>query len=229
MSKEKLFDQLKEAIVDGNPEAATSAAKEIISAGLDPLKAISLGATKGLDEIGERYQRLEAFLPDLIRGAEAMKACLAVFTPHINADQRSRLQLGKVVIGTVTGDIHDIGKNMVATMLTVAGFEVHDLGIDVPVKRFIEKAREVNAKVIALSALLTHSSYYQQEVIKYLIDTGQRDKYFVVVGGSPVTPEWAAEIGADGYGRTAIDASQLLTKLVTGDTLPPLPQPVIVQ
>lgn len=133
-----------------------------------------------------------------------------------------------MVIGTVTGDIHDIGKSMVATMLTVTRFEAYDLGIDVAVKRFLEKADEVNAKVIALSALLTQSCYYQHEVIKYLKNTGMREKYYVVVG-SPITPEWAAEIGADGYGRTAIDACQLMRQIVTEGGPPPLSQPIIVQ
>ena len=229
MDKEILFTKLKEVIIEGDEILSSEVAQEIISAGLDPQEAISQGAAKGLDEIGERFQRLEAFLPDLIRGGEAMKACLSVFNPHITTEQRGGFQLGNVVIGTVTGDIHDIGKNMVSTMLTVSGFEVYDLGIDVPVKRFLEKAEEIDAKVIALSSLLTQSCYFQHEVIKYLKDTGQREKYYVVVGGAPVTPEWAAEIEADGYGRTAIDASQLLKRLVTEGHSPPLPQPLIIQ
>jgi methylmalonyl-CoA mutase cobalamin-binding domain/chain len=137
--------------------------------------------------------------------------------------------LGNVVIGTVRGDIHDIGKNMVATMLTVSGFEVCDLGIDVPVKRFVEKAEEIKAKVIALSALLSQTAYYQHEVIKYLTDMGLREKYYVVVGGAPVSPEWATKIGADGYARTAIDAGQLLKRLLTEGVPPPLPQTLVVE
>ena len=120
-------------------------------------------------------------------------------------------------------------KNLVATMLSVAGFDVYDLGINVQIRQFVEKAEEVNAKVIALSALLTQTSYYQHELIKYLEDAGLRKKYYVVVGGAPVTPEWAAEIGADGYGRTAIHASQLLERLVTEGVPPPLLQPIVVE
>lgn len=227
--KEALLDKLAKTIVDGDEQAAGKVAGEILSAGINPLEAIKQGATKGLDEIGERFQRLEAFLPELMRAGEAMKACLAVFMPHIKPEDEGGIKLGRVVIGTVAGDIHDIGKSIVATMLTVTGFEVYDLGINVPVKRFVEKAAEVEAKIIGLSALLTQSSYYQHEVIKYLKDTGLRKKYYVVIGGAAVTPEWATEIGADGYGKMATHACQLVKRLVTEGIPPPLPQPIIIQ
>jgi corrinoid protein of di/trimethylamine methyltransferase len=228
-NKDELLDKLAKTIVDGDEQAAGKVAEEILSAGINPLEAIKQGATKGLDEIGERFQRLEAFLPELIRAGEAMKACLAVFMPHIKPEDEDGIKLGRVVIGTVAGDIHDIGKSIVATMLTVTGFEVYDLGTNVPVKRFVEKAAEVEAKIIGLSALLTQSSYYQHEVIKYLKDIGLRKKYYVVVGGAAVTPEWATEIGADGYGKLAIHACQLAKRLVAGGLPPPLPQPIIIQ
>lgn len=227
--KEALLDKLAKTIVDGDEQAAGNVAGEILSAGINPLVAIKQGATKGLDEIGERFQRLEAFLPELIRAGEAMKACLAVFMPHIKPEDEGGIKLGRVVIGTVAGDIHDIGKSIVATMLTVTGFEVYDLGTNVSVKRFVEKAAEVEAKIIGLSALLTQSSYYQHEVIKYLKDTGLRKKYYVVIGGAAVTPEWATEIGADGYGKLAIHACQLAKRLATEGLPPPLPQPIIIQ
>ena len=229
MGKAELLDKLANTIIEGDEKAAEEVAKEIIAAGINPIDAIQQGARKGLDEIGERFQRLEAFLPELIRGGEVMKACMAVFLPHIKAEQLSGIELGKVVIGTMTGDIHDIGKSLVGTMLTVTGFEVFDLGIDVPVKKFVEKAEEVGARAIALSALLTTSSYYQEEVIKYLKDVGLRDKYYVVVGGAPVTPEWTVQIGADGYGKTAVHASQLLERLVKEGASPPLPKPIIIE
>lgn len=229
MDNQELLEKLAKTVVDGDQQAAGKVAKEILSAGMNPLVAIKEGATKGLDEIGERFQRLEAFLPELIGAGEAMKACLAVFMPEIKSDQMGDLVLGSVVIGTVRGDIHDIGKNLVANMLMVSGFKVYDLGIDVPVKRFVEKAEEVEAKVIALSALLSQTAYYQREVIKYLRDVGLREKYYVVVGGAAVSPEWAIEIGADGYARTAIDAGQVLKRLVTDDVPPPLPHTLVVQ
>lgn len=158
-----------------------------------------------------------------------MKACQAILMPYISEEKAGETRLGKVVIGTVSSDIHDIGKTMVANMLSVGGFEVHDLGIDVPVRRFIDTAVELNANVIALSALLTTSAYYQGEVIRYLEDVGLRSKYYVVVGGAPVSAEWAAEIGADGYGKTAIDATKLLRRLLTEGVPPPLKQPLAIQ
>ena len=228
MSKEGLLDKLAKAIADGDEQTAGTVAQEIIAAGIDPVEAVLQGATKGLDVVGERFQRLEAFLPDLIQAGDAMKACVAVFKQHISPEQMTKISLGDVVIGTVFGDIHDIGKNLVATMLTASGFEVHDLGINVPVKRFIEEGAKIGAKVIALSALLTQTSYYQKQVIDYLRDAGMRDKYYVVVGGAPISPEWAAEIGADGYARTALGAAQLLKKLVTEGVPPPLPQTIVI-
>ena len=227
MSKQELLNKLASTIIDGDENAAGEAAKEIIAAGIEPLEAISQGATKGLDTLGERYQRLEAFLPELIKGGDAMKACLAVFIPHVKPEQMGDLSLGSVVLGTVSGDIHDIGKNIVAILLMVSGFEVHDLGINVPTKRFIEKAEEVNAKVIALSALLSQTAVYQEEVIQYLNDAGLRDKYYVVVGGAPISPQWATEIGADGYGKTAMNAGPLLKKILAEGVSPPLPKPLI--
>ncbi len=178
--------------------------------------------------MGERFQRLEAFLPELIQAGDAMKACVTVFQQHIKPERMAEISRGKVVIGTVFGDIHDIGKNLVATMLSASGFEVHDLGINVPVKRFIEESDKVGAKAIALSALLTQTSYYQKQVIDYLRDAGMREKYYVVVGGAPISPEWAAEIGADGYARTAVGSAQLLKRLVSEGVPPPLPQTLII-
>jgi corrinoid protein of di/trimethylamine methyltransferase len=228
MSGEELLDKLATTIADGDGQAAGAVAQEIITAGMDPVDAILRGATRGLDVVGDRFQRLEAFLPELIRAGDAMKACVAIFKQHIKPEQMADISRGKVVIGTVFGDIHDIGKNLVSTMLSAAGFEVYDLGINVPVKRFIEESDKIGAKVIALSALLTQTSYYQKQVIDYLRDTGMREKYYVVVGGAPISPEWAAEIGADGYARTAVGAAQLLKRMVTEGVPPPLPDTITV-
>lgn len=229
MGKEELLGKLTKTIIDCDEKAATDVAREIIAAGIDPTEAILQGAAKGLDIIGERFQRLEAYLPELVKGGDAMKACMAVLTPHISQENKGNLMQGKVVIGTVSGDIHDIGKNMVSSMLTAAGFEVDDLGIDVPDKQFIEKAEEVGAKVIAMSALLTMTAYRQEEVIKRLKDTGLREKYYVIVGGGPISAEWAGKIGADGYGATAIDAVKLVRRLLEEGAPPPLSQPIMIQ
>ena len=227
MNKVELLDKLAQTIIDGDEKAASEMAKDILAAGVDPLEAMLQGAVKGLDIVGDRYSRLEVFLPELIIAGDAMQACVEVLKPHIKAEQMSEASPGKVVIGTVSGDVHNIGKNLVATMLSLGGFEVSDLGVDVPVKRFIEKAEEVNAQIIALSALLSTSAYYQKEVINLLKDLGLREKYYVVVGGGPITPEWAAEIGADGHGRLSTDAPKLFRQLTGNNIKPPLPKPLI--
>ena len=229
MDKEELLDKLAKTIMDGDTRAAAEVAQEVLAAGIEPTEAMLKGATKGLDILGERFQKLEAYLPELVKGGNAMKACTAVLLPHVSEEKAAGVMLGKVVIGTVSGDIHDIGKTIVASMLIATGFEVHDLGIDIPAKRFIEKAEEVGAKVIAMSALLTMTAYGQEEVIKRLKETGLREKYYVVVGGSPISAEWATRIGADGYGRTAVDAALVLKRLVTDGVPPPLPQPLVIQ
>lgn len=229
MNNEELLSRLTEAVSEGDVETTNEVTRTIIDADINALEAIQKKAAQGLDILGERFRRLEAYLPDLIRGGQAMKACQAILMPYISEEKAGEARLGKVVIGTVSSDIHDIGKTMVANMLSVGGFEVHDLGIDVPVRRFIDTAVELNANVIALSALLTTSAYYQSEVIRYLEDVGLRSKYYVVVGGAPVSAEWAAEIGADGYGKTAIDATKLLRRLLTEGVPPPLKQPLAIQ
>ena len=187
MDKQELLDKLAEAISESDEIAAVKAAQEALAGGVDALEAVK-GAVKGLDMVGERYSRLEAFLPDLILAGDAMQAIMQVLRPHIEASRMSEALLGKVVIGTVAGDTHSIGKTLVATMLAVSGFEVVDLGVDVPAKKFVEKAEECGATVIALSALLSTTAYYQQEVVRYLKDMGLRSKYFVVVGGGAYNP-----------------------------------------
>lgn len=229
MSNEELLNRLTEAISEGDVAITNEVTRTIIEEDVNALDAIQRRAAQGLDILGERFRRLDAYLPDLIRGGQAMKACQAVLMPYISEGNGGAISLGKVVIGTVSSDIHDIGKTMVANMLSAGGFEVHDLGIDVPVRKFIDTAVELKANVIALSALLTTSAFYQSEVIRYLEDTGLRDKYYVIVGGAPVSAEWAAEIGADGYGKTAIDATKLLKRLLTDGVPPPLNQPIAIQ
>ena len=228
MSEEELLGKLANAIIDGDEKGAGQVAGDIIKAGIDPMEAILKGAMRGLDEVGERFQRLDAFLPDLMLAGDAMQACLEVLMPSVSAERRGEIELGKIVLGTVSGDIHDIGKNMVSSMLRVNGFEVHDLGIDVPVKRFIDKAEEVKAKVIAMSALLTTSANYQREVIRYLKDAGLRDKYYVAIGGAPTNEDWAAEIGADAYAKDAFGAAQVLKRVITEGVPPPLPKPIVI-
>lgn len=228
MSKTELLEKLADAISKGNADASTSVANEIMDAGIDPLEAILNGATRGLDIVGEKFERLEAFLPDLMLAGEAMKACVTIFREKMPVEDLNKAGLGKIVIGTVFGDIHDIGKNLVTTMLGAAGFEVHDLGIKVEVKEFAKKAEEVGADVIALSALLTNTAHYQRMVIEYLRDAGLREKYYVIVGGSVISPEYASEIGADGYARTAVGAAELAKKLIVAPEKPPYAETIVI-
>jgi corrinoid protein of di/trimethylamine methyltransferase len=227
LNKEEILKKLAEAVLQGDSKAAGEAAQQALSAGVDPLEAIQQGAAKGLDELGERFQKLEAFLPELVMGGDAMKACMSALMPHMPQSRKEEATAGRIVIGTVGGDIHDIGKNIVATMLTAAGFEVKDLGVDVPEKEFIRSAEEFGANIIALSALLTMTAYRQEEVIKRLRDTGRRERFYVIVGGGPINADFARKIGADGFGATAVDAIKLSKALLSRRIPPPLPEPLI--
>lgn len=226
MGQEEIKGKLRSAIIEGDEELAGEAAQEALEAGIDPTEAIN-AAADGLQVLGEKFERMEVYLPELILGGDAMKVCMDTLLPHVKPKEKSEASPAKVVIGTVSGDVHDIGKSLVGAMLSVSGFEVYDLGTDVPSKRFVEKAEEVKAKAIALSSLMSTSAYYQEDVIRYLKDVGLREKYYVVVGGGPITPEWTAQIGADAHGRLATDVPKLLKQLIAEGKTPPLPEPLV--
>jgi corrinoid protein of di/trimethylamine methyltransferase len=209
-----MFEAMAQSIIDGEVEEASQLARQAIEAGIDPLAAINDGFVKGLDHVGEEFGCGEMFLPDLVLAAEAMKAAVSVLEPELERTGQERAVLGKVVIGTVAGDIHDIGKTLVATMLSASGFQVFDLGVDVDVAAFAEKAREVEANIVGVSSLLTTTMVKQRDVIEALDDMGLRPQVKVMVGGAPVTQSWADEIGADGYSEDAIGAVQLARTLV---------------
>jgi corrinoid protein of di/trimethylamine methyltransferase len=213
MSNE-MYEAMAQSIIDGEVEEAAQLARQAIEAGLDPLAAINDGFVKGLDQVGEAFGCGDMFLPDLVLAAEAMKAAVAQLEPELERRGQERTVLGKVVIGTVAGDIHDIGKTLVATMLSASGFQVFDLGVDVAVTAFAEKAREFGADIVGVSSLLTTTMVKQRNVIEALDDMGLRPRVKVIVGGAPVTHSWAAEIGADGYSEDAMGAVQLAKKLV---------------
>jgi len=215
MSQE-MYEAMTQSIIDGEVEEAGRLAQQAIEAGIDPLAAINDGFVKGLDQVGEAFGCGDMFLPDLVLAAEAMKAAVAVLEPELERTGQERSVLGKVVIGTVAGDIHDIGKTLVATMLSASGFQVFDLGVDVAVTAFAEKAREVGADIVGVSSLLTTTMVKQRDVIEALDDMGLRPQVKVMVGGAPVTQSWAAEIGADGYSEDAMGAVQLAKTLVEG-------------
>jgi corrinoid protein of di/trimethylamine methyltransferase len=213
MSQE-LFDTMRQAIIDGDDVAAVAAAEKALATGVPPLDAIENGFVTGLKEVGDQFGQGELFLPDMMLAARAMKRAVAVLEPAMAAAGTTRAAVGKVVIGTVKGDIHEIGKNLVAMMLTASGFEVHDLGVDVPVERFTDKAREVGADIVGVSALLTTTMAGQRTVIEALAAAGLRPQVKVMVGGAPVTRGWAEQIGADGYSEDAVGAVALARQLV---------------
>ncbi len=210
----ELYSDMRQSIIDGDTDQAAALAQQALEQGLDPLDAINLGFVPGVNYVGEQFGRGEMFLPDLVLAGEAMKTAVAVLEPEMQRRGSRRKMLGKVVLGTVKGDIHEIGKTLVATMLAAGGFEVHDLGVDVPVAKFAEKAREVGADIVGVSALLTTTMVGQKAVIEALDDMGLRPKTKVMVGGAPVTRSWANEIGAEGYSEDAIGAVAEAKKLM---------------
>ena len=202
--------KMRKAIDEYSAEEATAAAHEAVDAGIDLLEAVEKGFADPIRAIGEAFDRMEIFLPQLMLGAEAMKVGMAVLEKAIEASGGELKSKGKVVLGTVEGDIHDIGKTVVAALLQANGYQVTDLGVEVQAARFIEAAESMNADVIGMSALLSTTMLYQRDALELLRNKGLRDKYVAVVGGAPVTEDWANEIGADGYARGAFEAVQLL-------------------
>ncbi|HYA48876.1 MAG TPA: corrinoid protein [Burkholderiales bacterium] len=213
MNKETLYADMKKAIVDGDGAGAGRLAAEASRAGLDLLEVIEKGYVPGLERVGELWEQGEYFLPELISSAEAMKAAMTVLEPELRSSRLQARTAGKAVIGTVEGDIHDIGKNLVASMLQAGGFEVFDLGADVKLERFIEQAEAVGADLICLSALLTTTMVNQRRLIDLLKQKNLRAKYRVLVGGAPASQRWAEEIGADGYAENAVAAVKLAKSL----------------
>lgn len=210
----ELFDAMAQSIIEGEPETAEELAQQSIEQGINPLDAINNGFVIGVNEVGDQFSRGDMFLPELVAAGEAMKAAIAVLEPEMAKQGTARQILGKVVVGTVSGDIHDIGKTLVATMLSASGFEVYDLGVDVPIEKFVQKVREVNADLVGLSALITTTMGKQKDVIEALEDVGLRPQVKVMVGGAPVTQSWADEIGADGYSEDAVGAVAVARQLL---------------
>ena len=211
---DEIFQKMAQSIIDGDTAASAALAKESIEAGIDPLEAISQGFVLGANKVGENFSCGAAFLPELVMAGEAMKAAVAVLEPEMKRRGTSRQVLGKVVLATVQGDIHEIGKSLVGTMLSASGFEVYDLGVDVATARIIEKAKEVDADLVGLSALLTTTMVKQKEVIEELDKRGLRPRIKVMVGGAPVTRDWVQNIEADGYSEDAIGAISVAKQLV---------------
>ena len=225
---ERLVTQLREAILAGDENTAretTHAAIRALGKG-DPMTLIATAVQPALDVIGERFRSGEAYLPELILSGDAARASIEIILPLL-ADG-STIQKGIVVIGSPRGDLHDIGKNIVGALLTAYGYKVVDVGVDVAPHEFVKAAEREGALIIAASTLLSTCLPYQREIIHLLCDMQIRERFFVICGGGPVTPEWVEEIHADGYGREATDAIVLCNQLVSSELRPPLAQPIVV-
>jgi corrinoid protein of di/trimethylamine methyltransferase len=203
-------------VIEGNSEAAKKWTTEALNAKLDPLEAVEKGLAKGLREVGRKFEAGEMFLMQLILSGEAMKTGLEVLKPEMLRQKKQLAASGKFLIGTVEGDIHDIGKSIVAAMLTAEGFDVVDIGVDIPDRVFVEKTKELEPDILGLSALMTTTRTKQMDVIQALKQAGSRNAVKVMVGGATVTPEWAQQIGADGYAEDAIDATKKARQLLVG-------------
>ncbi len=215
MENKELFEKMTEALVEGDSEELVRLVEQAIEK-VGPLEIVEKGMTPGMTDVGNKFGEGEVYLPELLMAAEAWEEAMKILKPKLLEVGASIKKTGTVVVGTVQTDIHEIGKNILANLLTTAGFDVHDVGCDVPATKFLAKAEEVEADIIAASAIMSTTIPYQKDVIDLLKSKGLRDKYIVLVGGGVVTQEWADKIGADGYGDLASDgvetAKQLMLK-----------------
>jgi len=214
MDKDKLLAEMKAAVLEGEIEDGEVLARQALEAGMDPLECIEDGFVAGINEVGALYEEGEMFLPELVAAAEVMKEALAVLEPELLKSQKSRDILGKVIIGSVAHDIHDIGKDIVASVLTASGFEVYNLGINIPNETFVAKVKELKPDILGMSALLTTTMPEQKNVIEMLKAEGLRDSVKVMVGGAPVNREWSDSISADGFAEDAVEAVKVAKNLV---------------
>lgn len=208
------MEELRQSVINYDEEAAVKAAKRILELRMDPYKAITEGLTPAIQEMGTRFERGEAFLPELIMATDAMNAAVKILEKEITKERLESTKKGRIVLGTVKGDIHNIGKNIVAIMLGTAGYEVIDLGVDVEPSKFVEEAGKSGAQVIMASALMTFTALNMKKIAEYLQMEGVRNKYKLVFGGGPLTETWAKEMGADGYAPDALKAVELINKLM---------------
>lgn len=213
--KETLFKQLADAVVDMDEEQAVTTADAVVAAGLDAYEAIEKGLSAGMERAGQLFDEEEYFIPELLMCSDAMYAGMDVLKPHIRQDAVAEKR--RVVIGVIQGDTHDIGKNLVKIMLETSGFDVTDLGRDIPPARFVDTAKEIKADIIALSTLMTTTMDGMGEVVRQLNDQGLRDQFKVIVGGGPISQGFADRIGADGYAINAADAVRLARRLTLLD------------
>jgi len=204
MGKEEvILGKVRDAIVNLDIDGIQKACREVIDAGIPAYKAVTDGMAKGMEIVGQKYEANEYFLAELIMAGETMKEGMMVLEPHLKAGDVKTI--GKVAIGTVRGDLHDIGKNVVVTLLNAAGFEVIDLGVDVPAEKFVETVKDNTPNIVGMSALLTTTMVEMENVIKQLKKAGLRRKVKIIIGGAPITPQYAKKIGADAAARDAVE------------------------
>jgi methylmalonyl-CoA mutase cobalamin-binding domain/chain len=223
-----ILARLREAIIgDSDEQTVVDIANQIVAEGVDINLAID-AATEAIQTVGDLFGAGEVFLPKLMIGGRQMERFMSIVSPHVEADGGVQVR-GRVLIGTVFGDIHDLGKNLVATMLRVTGFDVSDVGVNVRPVDFVTAAQERTVDIIALSCLMTNALPYQQEVVDVLVEMGLRERFYVIIGGGPVTPEFAEEIKADGWAENAAGATELCQLLLESGKEPPLAKPLLVR
>jgi len=212
MSEKEILKEIAEGILDFNLDNIQNLIKRGLSEGLSPNQILMEGMVKGLEIVGQKYEAKEYFLAELIMAGETMKTGMEIISPYLKSDDLKKR--GTVVIGTVEGDLHDIGKNIVSTLLSSSGFDVHDLGVDVPADKFIEKVKETKADVLALSALLTTTMLEMGNIVEKLRTEGIREQVKVILGGAPLSAEYAEDIGADAFASGAITGVETIKKLI---------------
>ena len=215
MDRNEILENLANATLKGDKSAVKENAQKAVDEGLDPLDAVENGLSKGMEIVGARFESGEAYLPELLKAADAFDAAMEILNPVLEANKQEIAKLGKFLLATVKGDLHNIGKNILGTVLSTNGCEVVDIGIDQSTLNIIEAAQKHGADIIGLSSVMTTTMPNQKELIDTLSEMNLREKYLVLVGGGPVNQSWADKIGADGYGATAVDAVELAKGLLS--------------
>lgn len=214
MDQNQMLDDLCQMVMKGEMDEVKNLSQDALDAGMDPLDILEKGISRGMEAVGDRFESGEAFLPELIMAADTFTNAMEVISPALEASQSNVKKLGKVLMATVKGDVHNLGKNIVTMVLETNGFEVVDIGVDQPTLTIIEEAQRNKVDVIGLSAVMTTTMPYQKELISTLKELGLRDQFIIMVGGGPVNQEWADAIGADGFGATAMHAVSIASQKI---------------